>query len=57
MAGDEACRELGYGGPTHDVVRRLLCEALEEHEKPRIRLIVDDRWKNVVLDVFEGAHE
>lgn len=38
-------------------MRRLIREVFEKHEKRRLGSLIDNRYKNVVLALFEEAHE
>lgn len=41
----------------HDAVRRLIREALKANEQRRLTRIIDKMCKNVVLELFEEAHQ
>lgn len=47
----------GYSTPTYGDVRHLIREALEEQDKRRLGILVDDKCKNVITVFFEEPHE
>lgn len=57
MSKDELSRESGFSGRTHHDVRRLIHKALEEQEQAVMKRLIEDRCRNVVLELFEEAHE
>lgn len=36
---------------------RLICKAVEEHEEETLGHIIDDRWKKVVVTLFQEARK
>lgn len=43
--------------PTHNDVRPFIPEALDKHEQSRLRRLVDDRRKIIILAHFGETHE
>lgn len=54
---NKSSNESGYSGPTHDVDRCLILEALEEHEHWRLGPLIHEKCKNEVLTLLEEAHK
>lgn len=57
MPEKKTSSDSGYSGPTHDSVRRLICKSLKKLEQRRIGLLTNDKCKNVVLHLYDDAHE
>lgn len=51
----ESSSESGYHGPLHDDVRLIIRETLTEYKEDRIRCLIDNRCKKMVLALFQKA--
>lgn len=49
--------ETRYSGPTHDDVRRMLQDAVKEHENGRLRSLIDDRCEKGILTLIKEARK
>lgn len=57
MLEDESSSEYSYSTQTHNYVRPLVRKALEGYEQIRLKCLIDERCKIMVLDLFKKAHD
>lgn len=57
ISENELSSEIGYYGPTHDNVRRMIREAVIEYGEERLRRPIDDKCEKVLIALFQEAHD